>query len=141
MPLYMKQPSGKNTIISEIWPCYFIPAIAPLILISGKLADYSKKKIIFLTEAPLLERYQGNLLSSGEFEWGMVITTPFRKEGVPCSNLVANLLMKMDGEKSLINIVDDLANTADESTKAKLLNYSIEAISILYVEGVIDSLS
>ena len=45
------------------------------------------------------------------------------------------------GEKSLINIVDDLSDSTDESTKAKLLDYSIEAISILYVEGVIDRLS
>ncbi|MDC0035056.1 tryptophan 7-halogenase, partial [Chloroflexi bacterium] len=104
-----------------------------------RIHDSISLKVPSLSSGAKLERKP--VLSSGEFEWGMVITTPFRKEGVPCSNLVANLLMKMDGEKSLINIVDDLANTADESTKAKLLNYSIEAISILYVEGVIDSLS
>ena len=81
------------------------------------------------------------VLSEGEFQWGTVITTPFRKEGVPCSNLVANLLMKIDGKKSLIDIVDDLSRSASESAKEKLLKYSIDTISILYVEGVIDNLS
>ena len=81
------------------------------------------------------------ILSEGEFQWGTVITTPFRKEGVPCSNLVANLLMKIDGKKSLIDIVDDLSRSASESAKEKLLKYSIDTISILYVEGVIDNLS
>jgi len=104
-----------------------------------RIHDSISLKVPNLSSEVKLERKP--VLSSGEFEWGTVITTPFRKEGVPCSNLVANLLMKMDGEKSLINIVDDLAESADESTKAKLLTYSIEAISILYVEGVIDSLS
>ena len=80
------------------------------------------------------------ILAEGEFEWGIVITTPFRKEGVPCSNLVANLLMKVDGKKSLTEIVSDFSDTASESTKDKLLQYSIDAISILFVEGVIDRL-
>ena len=104
-----------------------------------RIHDSIHMKVPKLSSEAKVERRP--VLSSGEFEWGTVITTPFRKEGVPCSNLVANLLMKMDGEKSLIDIVDDLADSANESTKTKLLNYSIEAISILYVEGVIDSLS
>ena len=54
---------------------------------------------------------------------------------------VANLLMKIDGKKSIIDIVDDLSRSASESAKEKLLKYSIDTISILYVEGVIDNLS
>ena len=104
-----------------------------------RIHDSISLKVPKLSSEARLERKP--VLSSGEFEWGTVITTPFRKEGVPCSNLVANLLKKMDGEKSLINIVDELAKSADESTKAKLLNYSIETIKILYVEGGVDSLS
>ena len=104
-----------------------------------RIHDSISLKVPSLSSEAKVERKP--VLTSGEFEWGTVITTPFRKEGVPCSNLVANLLMKMDGEKSLINIVDDLSDSTDESTKAKLLDYSIEAISILYVEGVIDRLS
>ena len=49
--------------------------------------------------------------------------------------------MKIDGKKSLIDIVDDLSRSASESAKEKLLKYSIDTISILYVEGVIDNLS
>ena len=49
--------------------------------------------------------------------------------------------MKIDGEKSLNDIVEDLSQSASKSTKEKLLKYSIDTISILYVEGVIDSLS
>ena len=80
------------------------------------------------------------VLSEGEFELGTVITTPYRKEGVPCSNLVANLLMEIDGEKSIRKIVEDLSASTSEDTKKQLLKYSIEAISILFIEGVIDSL-
>ena len=59
---------------------------------------------------------------------------------MPCSNFVANLLMEIDGEKSLSKIVEGLSTSASEDTKKQLLKYSIEAISILFIEGVIDNL-
>ena len=90
--------------------------------------------------APEAELEKKPVLAEGEFEWGTVITTPYRKEGVPCSNFVANLLMEIDGEKSLSKIVEGLSTSASEDTKKQLLKYSIEAISILFIEGVIDNL-
>ena len=90
--------------------------------------------------APKAELEKKPVLAEGEFEWGTVITTPYRKEGVPCSNLVANLLMEIDGEKSLRKIVEDLSTSADENTRKQLLKYSMKAISILFIEGVIESL-
>ena len=48
--------------------------------------------------------------------------------------------MEIDGEKSLRKIVEDLSTSASEDTKKQLLKYSIEAISILFIEGVIESL-
>ncbi len=103
-----------------------------------KIGDSLQNRIPTLSSKAKLEKKP--ILAEGEFEWGIVITTPFRKEGVPCSNLVANLLMKVDGKKSLTEIVSDFSDTASESTKDKLLQYSIDAISILFVEGVIDRL-
>jgi len=90
--------------------------------------------------APKAELEKKPVLAKGEFEWGTVITTPYRKEGVPCSNLVANLLMEIDGKKPLRKIVEDLSTSADEDTRKQLLKYSMEAISILFIEGVIESL-
>ena len=48
--------------------------------------------------------------------------------------------MEIDGEKSLRKIVEDLSTSTNEDTKKQLLKYSIEAISILFIEGVIDNL-
>jgi len=48
--------------------------------------------------------------------------------------------MEIDGEKPLRKIVEDLSTSADEDTRKQLLKYSMEAISILFIEGVIESL-
>jgi len=49
--------------------------------------------------------------------------------------------MKIDGEKSIRKILENLSTSASEDTRKQLLKYSIEAISILFIEGVIDSLN
>jgi hypothetical protein len=102
------------------------------------IQDSILEKIPCLISEAKLEKKP--VLSEGEFELGTVITTPYRKEGVPCSNLVANLLMEIDGEKSIRKIVEDLSTSTGEDTRKQLLKYSIEAISTLFIEGVIDSL-
>jgi hypothetical protein len=103
------------------------------------IQDSILEKIPCLASEAKLEKKP--VLSEGEFKWGTIITTPYRKEGVPCSNLVANLLMKIDGEKSIRKILENLSTSASEDTRKQLLKYSIEAISILFIEGVIDSLN
>jgi flavin-dependent dehydrogenase len=80
------------------------------------------------------------VLGNGEFNWGYLIRSQSRPEGVECSELVAVLVSKMDGQRGLDELfgIFESMSTSDqvESIRSDLL----DSICLLYVDGVIAAL-
>lgn len=75
------------------------------------------------------------VLADGEFVWGAVLRTAGYPEGLPCSQLVAYLVMLMDGQRSVTAMISRLKDVfgAGQPLEAAVLN----ALHILYVDGTI----
>jgi flavin-dependent dehydrogenase len=82
----------------------------------------------FLESVPRLtsgaEVRRSAVLGAGEFEWGHLIVTPARPQGVECSRAVAKLVGRIDGCAT----VRELAGTDAELT----------ALRALYIDGATD---
>lgn len=80
------------------------------------------------------------VLAGGEFQWGYVLTTPTRREGTECSDLVAVLLSRVDGRTSVAELIARLQEGSDEPHKGQIEQSVLAALQILYVDGVIAEL-
>ncbi|MCS5669156.1 MAG: FAD-dependent oxidoreductase [Dehalococcoidia bacterium] len=80
------------------------------------------------------------VLAEGEFIQGHVMNTVSQPEGVPCSPLVAAVISKIDGQKSVSDIVDGLGGHLDQTGHAQLEDAVSRTIEILYVDGTIAGL-
>ena len=78
------------------------------------------------------------IVGEGEFVWGQVITTAERAEGVPVSDLVALLLSRIDGSRTVGDLFAHLAERIPAETFERLRPTLAQAIRLLHVEGVIE---
>ena len=92
-----------------------------------------------LTPRARLERKP--MLSGGEFQWGYVLTTPDRPEGIECSELVAVALSRMDGAATVGQIITRMQESSNPAQQAQIEESVVAALEILYVDGVIEELT
>ncbi len=78
------------------------------------------------------------IVGEGEFVWGQVITTAERAEGAPVSDLVALLLSRIDGSRTVGDLFDQLAERLPAETFERFRPTLAQALRLLHVEGVID---
>jgi FAD-dependent halogenase len=80
------------------------------------------------------------VLGSDEFEWGWALTSTARPEGVECSRLVADLLRRVDGRRSVDQLVRSISASYAPDIRPKIRESVLFAVRTLYVEGAIDDL-
>lgn len=80
------------------------------------------------------------VIADGEFEWGHVLTTPGRSEGIPCSGLVAKMVSLIDGRTSVSDILTALRGDGQRGGGAQLGQSAMATLQILYVDGTIEDL-
>ncbi len=78
------------------------------------------------------------LLGNGEFQWGYVLITPERPQGIPCGDLVAAMLSLVDGRATAAEILGRLTAGVEETQAGQIVGNVLAALRILYVEGAID---
>ena len=80
------------------------------------------------------------VLGEGEFIWGYSLSAVSQPEGMPCSELVAALVSRMDGRTSVLGLVNHLGQGLDQPTRAQLEAAISRTIEILYIDGTIGQL-
>jgi 2-polyprenyl-6-methoxyphenol hydroxylase-like FAD-dependent oxidoreductase len=80
------------------------------------------------------------ILADGEFQWGYVLTTPTRPEGIECSDLVAVLLSRIDGRTTVGELVAKLQEGCHENQRGQVERSVLSALQVLYVDGAISEL-
>ena len=80
------------------------------------------------------------VVGEGEFQWGRVLTTLHRPEGVPCSDLVAVVVSMVDGKTTVADILARLTARVGEAQAAAVERSVIDALGIMYVDGVVEEL-
>ncbi|MCE2464176.1 MAG: tryptophan 7-halogenase [Dehalococcoidia bacterium] len=80
------------------------------------------------------------VIADGEFEWGHVLTTPGRPEGIPCSGLVAKIVSLIDGRTPASDILTALRGDGQQGGGAQLDQSVMATLQILYVDGTIEDL-
>ena len=93
----------------------------------------------YLSEGVRLQRKP--VLADGEFQWGQVLITPGRPDGIQCSDLVAVLLSRIDGRTSLGELVAGLQKSANAEQVDRIKQSVVNTLKILYVDGVITELN
>ena len=78
------------------------------------------------------------VVGEGEFEWGQVVSTPERAEGAPVSDLVALVLARIDGDRTVEGVLEALAAYIPVDRLAEIRPAILQALRLLHVEGVID---
>ena len=77
------------------------------------------------------------VIGDGQFEWGAVISSPTRPQGAPISTLIAALATRIDGQRPVRALLDDLLEGVGEQQRAQLLPGLLSALRVLYVDGMI----
>jgi flavin-dependent dehydrogenase len=80
------------------------------------------------------------IVANGEFQWGYVLTTPGRLEGIECSDLVAVLLSRIDGRTSVGELVTKLQEGSNEAQRRQVEHGVLSALQVLYIDGAISEL-
>ena len=81
------------------------------------------------------------VLGEGEFVWGYSLSAVSHPEGMPCSELVAALVMHTDGGTTVSGLVDRLGRGLDQPARAQLEAAVSRTIEILYIDGTIQQLA
>ncbi|MBO55183.1 MAG: tryptophan halogenase [Dehalococcoidia bacterium] len=89
-----------------------------------------------LAKGVVLERKP--VLGEGIFDWGYVLTTLNRNNGIECSELVAILLSKVDGESTLDDLLALFRERASEDDWPTLRKALLNSVRLLYMDGVIE---
>ena len=90
--------------------------------------------------APGIRIERKPVIADGEFEWGYVLTTSGRPEGIPCSGLVAKMVALMDGRTSVSELLTVLRGDKYQVQSGQIDHSVIAALQILYVDGAIEDL-
>ena len=80
------------------------------------------------------------VLGEGEFAWGYSLSAVSHPEGMPCSELVAALVARIDGRTSVSGLVDRLGPGLDQPTRAQLEAAVSRTVEILYIDGTLGQL-
>ncbi len=78
------------------------------------------------------------VVGEGEFEWGQVVVTPERTDGVPVSDLVALVVAQIDGRRTTGEVFDRIAARLPAETLDQVRPAVVQALRLLHVEGVIE---
>lgn len=73
----------------------------------------------------------------GEFQWGYALLTASHPEGLPCSDLVAAIVARLDGQTPVSSLLAQLAAGIAESQRPQLAANILAALQILYVDGTV----
>ena len=79
------------------------------------------------------------VIGDGQFEWGAVMTSPSRPQGAPISMVVAALASRIDGRRTVRELLQDLFDGVPEQQQTQLLPGLLTALRVLYVDGMIAS--
>ncbi|MDE2892879.1 MAG: tryptophan 7-halogenase [Chloroflexota bacterium] len=77
------------------------------------------------------------VVGDGQFEWGAVISSSTRPQGAPISTLIAALATRIDGQRPVRVLLDDLLEGVEPRQRAQLLPGLLTALRVLYVDGMI----
>ncbi len=102
------------------------------------LSDPSLVGAAILVPAADMKVERQPVLGDGEFEWGVVVTTAARPEGVPLSAAAAKLLTLIDGERTVAGVVSALVEGMPPERASGLAQAAFGVLQVLYVDGVID---
>ena len=81
------------------------------------------------------------VLGEGEFVWGYSLSAVSQPEGMPCSELVAALVSRIDGLTPVSGLVDRLGQGLEQPMRAQLEGAISRTVEILYLDGTIQQLS
>ena len=81
------------------------------------------------------------VLGAGEFVWGYTLTTNSQPEGTPCSNLVAQLVSRIDGAATVGQLMTQLGALVEADRIEDLQRSVLATLQILYVDGTVDELA
>ena len=81
------------------------------------------------------------VLGAGEFVWGYTLATNSQPEGTPCSNLVAQLVSRMDGAATVEQLMAQLGALVEADRIEDLQRSVLATLQILYVDGTVDELA
>ena len=77
------------------------------------------------------------VVGDGEFQWGYALLTASHPEGLPCSDLVAAIVARLDGQTTVSSLLEQLAAGIAESQRPQLAANILAALQILYVDGTV----
>ena len=77
------------------------------------------------------------VVGDGEFQWGYALLTASHPEGLPCSDLVAAIIARLDGQTPVSSLLAQLAAGLEESQRPQLAANILTALQILYVDGTV----
>ena len=81
------------------------------------------------------------VLGAGEFAWGYTLTTGGQPEGTPCSNLVAQLVSRIDGVATVEQLLAQLGALVQPDRIEDLQRSVLATLQILYVDGTVEELA
>ena len=77
----------------------------------------------------------------GEFQWGYALITESHPEGLPCSDLVAALVARLDGQTPVAALLQQLTTGLEPSQQQQLTANILTTLQILYVDGTVAELA
>jgi flavin-dependent dehydrogenase len=77
------------------------------------------------------------VLADGEFVWGYVLVTTGYPEGLPCSRLVAQLVSRIDGQRSVHDILQSMLHAVAPQQQQQLAASMLKTLELLYIDGTI----
>jgi flavin-dependent dehydrogenase len=80
------------------------------------------------------------VIAAGEFVWGDVLINASYPEGLPCSRLVAILVSRMDGQRSVAELLAQLCEGSEAAQSEKIVASVLATLRILYVDGTVEAL-
>ena len=102
------------------------------------LTDPATIGTAILVPAPDMRVERKPVLGDGEFEWGVVVTTSARPEGVPLSAAAAKLLTLIDGSRTAAGVIAALIEGLPPERADGLAQAAASVLQVLYVDGVIE---
>ena len=80
------------------------------------------------------------VIAAGDFVWGDVLITTGYPEGIPCRRLVAEIVSRIDGRKSVAALLTELCQGSDATRSGQIATHVLTALQILYVDSTIADL-
>ena len=80
------------------------------------------------------------VLAESAFAWGTVLSAPHRPEGIEVSPFIRRFVEQCDGRRTLAELTSALGGAADPSAEESLTRSLVQAVRILYVDGVVAEL-